>query len=93
MPRNVDDYAIDLEQTPECARRIAIILGLFVQIEHGLVPILSWTAGMTMDQAQVALDLQKLKGRKMGSFTECVTESLPAGCETSRRAMPLARPQ
>jgi hypothetical protein len=65
MPQNVDDYAIDLERTPECARRIGIILGLFVQVEHGLVPILSWTAGMTLDQARVLLELQKQNARKM----------------------------
>jgi hypothetical protein len=65
MPQTVDDYAIDLERSPECARRIGIILGLFVQIEHGLVPILSWTTGMSLDQAQVALELQKQNGRKM----------------------------
>jgi hypothetical protein len=66
MPQNVDDYAIDLERAPECARRIGLILGLFVQVEHGLVPILSWCAGMPMDQARVSLELQKQNARKMG---------------------------
>ncbi len=65
MPQTVDDYAIDLERTPECARRIGIILGLFVQVEHGLAPILSWVAGMTLDQAQAALAIQKQNSRKV----------------------------
>lgn len=75
MPLNVDDYAIDLERTPECARRIGIILGLYVQIEHGLVPILSWTTGMTLDQARVALEHQKQNGRKM-SFLHRMCEGI-----------------
>ena len=75
MPLNVDDYAIDLEHMPECARRIGIILGLFVQVEHGLVPILSWTAGMSLDQAQAAMALQKQNTRKM-LFLQGVCEGI-----------------
>lgn len=78
MPQHVDDYAIALEQTPECTRRIGIILGLYVQIEHGLVPILSWTAGMSLDQARVALELQKQNGRKM-SFLKGMCEAIAPG--------------
>lgn len=75
MPLTVEDYTIDLERTPECARRIGIILGLFVQVEHGLVPILSWCAGMTMDQARASLELQKMNSRKM-TFLRGVCEGI-----------------
>lgn len=75
MPLTVDDYTIALESSPECARRIGIILALFVQIEHGLVPILSWCAGMTLDQARVSLELQKQNARKM-SFLKGVCEGI-----------------
>src|SRR5688500_1176665 len=78
MPQTVDDYAIDLERAPECARRIGIILGLFVQVEHGLVPILSWTAGMTLDQARVLLELQKQNSRKM-TFLQGVCDGISPG--------------
>ena len=75
MPQNVDDYAIDLERSPECARRIGIILGLFVQIEHGLVPVLSWVANMPLDQARVSLELQKQNARKV-TFLKAVCDGI-----------------
>ncbi|MCA9876545.1 MAG: hypothetical protein KC442_02145 [Thermomicrobiales bacterium] len=71
----MDDYAIDLESNPECARRIAIILGLFVQVEHGLVPILSWVADMSLDQARVSLELQKQNARKV-TFLQGVCDGI-----------------
>jgi hypothetical protein len=78
MPQHVDDYAIDLERAPACARRIGIILGLFVEVEHGLVPILSWTTGMPLDQAEVALEMQKQNGRKM-IFLQRMCEGITPG--------------
>lgn len=32
---------------------------------HGLMPILSWNAGMTLDQSRVALKLQQQNGLKL----------------------------
>ena len=65
VPRQADDYTTALEITPECAHRIAIVLSLYVEVEHGLAPILSWTTGLTLDQAQAALALQKQNARKV----------------------------
>ena len=78
MPQNVDDYAIDLERTPQCAYRIGIILGLFVQVEHGLVPILSWVADMPLDQARAAMEMQKANARKM-TFLHGVCDGIAPG--------------
>ena len=65
MPQHADDYTTALEITPECARRIATVLSLYVEVEHGLAPILSWATGLTLDQAQAALALQKQNARKV----------------------------
>ena len=78
MPQRVDDYAIDLERSPELARRIGIILGLFVQVEHGLVPILSWVADMPLDQARASMELQKQNARKV-IFLKGVCEGISPG--------------
>lgn len=78
MPKNVDDYAIDLERTPQCAYRVGIILGLFVQVEHGLVPILSWVADMPVDQARASMEMQKANARKM-TFLQGVCNGIAPG--------------
>lgn len=83
MPRNADDYAIDLEGTPERARRVGIIQCLFTHVEPGPVPILSWTAGMTLDQAWVLLERQKRNSRKTTSSSAWVN-----GFLLSSRATP-----
>ncbi len=59
MPRTVDDYSIALEQTPECARRIGIILGLFAMVEFRLVETVRWIADTHRDLALVSLGSHK----------------------------------
>jgi hypothetical protein len=57
MSRRDDNYHTALEETPECARRIGIIIGLFGSLEVQLVDTFRWIAGMEFDPARVAMDL------------------------------------
>jgi hypothetical protein len=59
MPYHVDDYQIAMEHTPEIARRIGTIFGLYVLIEFELVPALRWIANISPEQARVAMETHK----------------------------------
>jgi hypothetical protein len=59
MPYSVDHYQIAMEHTPEIARRIGVIYGLYVLIEYELVPALRWIANISPEQARVALETHK----------------------------------
>ena len=59
MPYRVEDYQIAMEQTPEIARRIGVVYGLYVVIEYELVPALRWIANISPEQARVALETHK----------------------------------
>jgi hypothetical protein len=59
MPYRVDDFKIPMEHTPEIARGIGVVYGLYVLIEYELVPALRWIANISPEQAQVALETHK----------------------------------
>ena len=59
MPYRVEDYQIAMEQTPEIARRIGVVYGLYVVIEYELVLALRWIANISPEQARVALETHK----------------------------------
>jgi hypothetical protein len=56
MTSSAHKYWTALEKTPECARRIGIIFGLFATIENQFVDTFRWIANMDQDQARVALE-------------------------------------
>src|SRR5215218_4888482 len=66
MPYHVDDYQIAMEHTPEIARRIGTIFGLYVLIEFELVPALRWIANISPEQARVAMETHKTFSGKIG---------------------------
>jgi len=59
MTNPTDNYEAALEKTPECARRIGIIMGLFAMVEIHLVGMFRWIANMDPDPARIAMESHK----------------------------------
>ncbi len=66
MTSDRDKYWTALEKTPECARRIGIIFGLFARIEIQFVDVFRWIANMDSDQARVALESHRHFSNRIG---------------------------
>jgi hypothetical protein len=71
MVDSPSNYWIALEKTPECARRIGIVIGLFATIEHELVATFRWIANMLPDHARVAMESHKQFSNKI-AYLEAV---------------------
>jgi hypothetical protein len=55
MPLAPETYSIKLEEAPECAKRIGIIIGLFAIAERQLIDTFHWLANIDIDVAAVSL--------------------------------------
>lgn len=87
MPLTVDDFQIPMERTPEIARRIGHIYGLYVLIEYELVPALRWIANISPEQARVAMETHKTFSGKIGyirAVCDVVQPDWPRDVEVGR---------
>jgi hypothetical protein len=80
MTSSVEKYWTAVERTPECARRIGIIFGLFARIEIQFVDAFRWIANMDPDQARVALESHRHFSNRIG-YLEGVLKAIQPNWE------------